>query len=447
MNINIRTREQFPFRARLAYVVRFLNRHPLVPGELTFSLDDESADRQINYSTDPKASSDMLIPAQHLFFSRTAIPSLCCNPYEWRGQTIYSVEDSEKNLSPFTKEQSIQFDIFEAIFYHISRYEEYFNDDQPLNQAGWLREDLHLLVRNNLEKSPVVDQLVIALIRLFLENYRIPPTTYSLSHDLDFLFRFKPHYRILKSIIGNIYHQRGWQKIKKDLFHWSQMISGKVKDPYDTFDWLFLDGSNTLASKHLYIMTGGNTPYDNQYAPSHPYLKQIIDLAISRGYQLGLHPSYNAGLDEQLFLREKTVFENLTNRSLKTSRQHWLRFQWQHTPTILTKLGLARDSSIGYSRRLGFRCGTGFPYYLYDFKKEDEFEWQELPLVLMDSAAIHEAMAEGMDLATLITGFLERNRVGTHVELNFHNSNFDPTIVQGIALADYYEKFRQSLVS
>ena len=117
----------------------------------------------------------------------------------------------------------------------------------------------------------------------------------------------------------------------------------------------------------------------------------------------------------------------------------WLRFNWQITPKVLGKMGIAEEASIGYQHHLGFRCGTGFPYAMYDFRSEKAFNWLERPLILMESAAIHEAKKTGTPIDSLLQQFLDENLINTHISINFHNSNFDPELTSGRQLKLFYQ--------
>ena len=185
-------------------------------------------------------------------------------------------------------------------------------------------------------------------------------------------------------------------------------------------------------------MAGGETRFDNFYEIEHPKVSDIIGKAKKAGYDVGIHPSYNAAFKPDLFAQEKDRLERVTGHSIHRNRQHWLRFNWEITPYFYEKYRITEDASLGYRRRLGFRCGTGFPYHLYDFKREKAFKWVECPMVFMESSAIHEARREGVLLLDLMNSFLEDNAYNTHISFNFHNSNFDPTTTHGPVLKKFY---------
>jgi len=91
------------------------------------------------------------------------------------------------------------------------------------------------------------------------------------------------------------------------------------------------------------------------------------------------------------------------------------------------------DSTMGYSDHLGFRCGTGFPYRMYDFKNEKKFSWVEHPMAFMEADSTRE------NLIKIVSNFLLLNQENAHLMLNFHNSNFDPLLASGKMLRQFYE--------
>ncbi|MCB0633924.1 MAG: hypothetical protein KDD15_29535, partial [Lewinella sp.] len=284
------------------------------------------------------------------------------------------------------------------------------------------------------------DRLVACVLEIITQQKIQQPTTYDLTHDIDFLHRYPDRHAFIRALGGALYRREGLSTIRHHWKNYYALRLGKGKDPYDCFNWLLSEGKN-WRRKTLYVMTGGETSYDNHYSIKDPTLLRALDIARERGYELGLHPSYNAAFKSSLFRYELKKMQLLAGKPIHRSRQHWLRFDWHITPSLFARHGIREDASMGYRQRLGFRCGTGFPYQMYDFANEQAFPWQEWPLVCMESAAIHQARALGVDPIDLFQAFFRANRYNTHISINFHNSNFDPALAAGRQLADFYRSF------
>lgn len=428
---------------RIRYTLDFLRLHPLIEGmdlRIYTNNDPKENDLNIYYGNEEKDTGfDFLIPAQQCFF-RTAPTqrNYFANEYDYEGKSLYSVEvKTHAHALPLIVDHHFQFDLLETIFFHISRYEEVFATPDANDESGWLREDRHFLVINQLEKQAVVDQLVAGFLGAVTRRSVTVPTTYDLSHDIDFLFRYPTPLAFLRAVGGSVYRRSGFSAVNRHWESYRSIVQKQGKDPYDCFDWL-LSRDSAWTQKTVYLMAGGETSYDNHYQLEHPKIRSLIEAAEGLGYDIGLHPSYNAGLKPTLFQKEKEGLERVRSRAIIRSRQHWLRFNWQETPDILSLAEIEEDASMGYRHRLGFRCGTGFPYRLYDFKTACPFPWQERPLAFMESAALHEAQNKKQDLVVLMSEFLQQNHHHTHLSINFHNSNFDPSLPHGQQLADFY---------
>ena len=440
MKVVILTPDRNP---RLAYTLDFINQHPLIKGQVFFSFEEHGADIPINYSS--QGDINLQIPRQGLLFIDAEVSSYHCNAYTHENETYYSVEAQRRPKQKAVSDKQLAFDVFESIFYHISRYEEVKADPSQNYQAGWLNEEEHVLVKYGLEKEPIVDRLIV-LLKSYLLNKKEEgsKSTYALSHDIDILYRFKPWYKIPRSILAIVYHRRGLIHLIKTKWHILLMLLGIHKDPYDTFHFL-LDKEGPYTQKRLYLMSGGETRHDNLYSIHDRKVERIIQDATFKGYTIGLHPSIHASFKAELRNKELSLLSKVARKEVVLSRQHWLMWYWDKTPALLDHSQIVEDSSMGYSKRLGFRCGTGFPYHLYDFNKEAAYAWKERPLAFMDSALIHESRRLKQTPTEICAYFFKANAAGTHIEMNWHNSNFDPTTKYGQELRTIYTKLDQYL--
>jgi len=68
------------------------------------------------------------------------------------------------------------------------------------------------------------------------------------------------------------------------------------------------------------------------------------------------------------------------------NRFHFLMFDPIKTPSILESSGIKYDSTLGFAESIGFRRGTCFPFYLYDFQNQSISNVLEIPLMVMDAS-------------------------------------------------------------
>ena len=424
---------------RFLYVVDFINAHPLKPSDLFLIVDNNVTDKDLFYGN---ASGDFFsVPIDACFLEETKVLD-CFYPSQFsylKRHSFFAVSDQQIEGGPLFQNNHFGFDIFNTIFFHISRYEEYYAPASKNGQAGWLKEAQHFLIKNKLHQNPVVDQLLIAFFEIITDKKIAQKSTYAISHDVDILTRFTPSYKFFRSLAATVVQRRDWSQFWDSITYYKKMIQQNFEDPYDYFSTLLQMG-NQWESKQIFMMAGGNTKYDNKYQLDDPVAKNIIQMAIDRGYTVGLHPSYNAGFEPVRFEKEQKKLANISNQVVVNNRQHWLRWSWKITPYLFEKNGITTDSTMGYGRYLGFRCGTGFPYQMYDFRNKTAFSWTEYPMAFMESSAIHRAQQTEENLTELMRIFLLKNKENTYLMLNFHNSNFDPLLDTGRQLRKFYEK-------
>ncbi len=420
---------------RLAYTIAFINAHPLKPQSIDIVLSEDDTDSKglvLRYGEKE------IIPAQKYFFLKE-VPehAYYINRYQTKDTHVCSVETKQCENDVFFKEGAFSFDIFETIFFHISRYEEVHAHASDINQAGWLKETEHILIQYKIQDIPVVDHLVRAFFNEVLQEHIDISSTYSLSHDIDILTRFQPAFKFYRSLLATMFYRRGIQQLNESIRYYKEMKSKNLPDPYYNFEALLSQELNVV-SRVIYFMVGGNSKYDNKYKITDEKVDEIASLARNNAYQIGLHTSYNTMFDIDRFRSEKKRLENRLDIQVRHNRQHWLRWDWDKTPFILEELSIETDSSMGYNSHLGFRCGTGFPYKMYNFIKEARFSWTELPMSFMESSAIHNSKLAHNDIEEIMVDFIQKNKNNTHVEMNFHNSNFDPTLESGKKIHAFY---------
>ncbi len=437
-NINI-VCEQDMVIQRLQYTVDFINNHPLKPKDVKFSLNSiGEADMVIFYGD--KREEQYHIPFQNLIFRSDAQvdSDLFINEYLLQDSSVFSVEPIQSNVKDFCVDFEFGFDIFETIFFHISRYEECHYKEVDLDEHRRMKMEVQLLYKNNLHKIPVVDHLIFAFFKAIGLEVATQKTTHSLTHDIDIIEKYGNILRIVKSFgraIIDLYPIRDFLSISKTIF---KSFFDKSKDPYYTFDWLFSD-SNTFKNKIVFFVLGGKTRFDLYSSFYDKELPRVIEMAKKKSYKIGFHPSYNAYNSFDMYLQESDKLQGFTGDKIENVRSHFLRLDLQDTFEIIEKLGFKSDSTLGFANTIGFRCGTGFEYRPYNFKDERAWEFTELPLVFMDSALFfQECNSDITCFKEKLKEFIDSNSYNTHITFNFHNTTFDNTISSRKGLKSIY---------
>ena len=421
-----------PKLERLQYVLDYLKSHPLAPQEIDFQLVESS--ENLAYGGESVQGINFM-PANNFFFQKELSE---CNQ-----------EENEAILSNSTfvemsfVDNRFSFDIFETIFFHITRWEEWICQKKDLDEHGRMISKKMYLVKNDLHSTPLVDELVIAFYEAMGFKINTRPTRFRMTHDIDILEKFPSFYKFLRAVGNLIFRIKQPQKIGKLFFQYFH----KGKDPFDTFDWL-LAQNDDFEKKVIYFLSGGSTRFEGFFDIHSAKAKRAIKLTKERGYEIGIHPSYEAAVKETLTEREKEALEKAANQTIQKTRQHFLRWQFPQTPRLIEKANLKEDSTLGFHDLIGFRCGTGFPYYMYDFEKERPFNFKEVPLVVMDVSLLKmvsntqnrfELNSDAIqNVGEILDSFLQKNQSNTMITFNFHNSTFDEVALDAEKLKEIY---------
>ena len=108
----------------------------------------------------------------------------------------------------------------------------------------------------------------------------------------------------------------------------------------------------------------------------------FIELKQSQ-HQIGLHPSYDTW-KHLIQLLSKEVSGKSLGKWEYCSRQHWLRFSWRRTWVAQQDAGLAKDTTLMFNDRAGFRTGSAIAWYPWHADFEIRLELEALPTTLMD---------------------------------------------------------------
>ena len=360
---------------RIKYTFNFIFREVLV---CDFEFTSIAADF-IN-SNYPKISYANLPLGDELFFNST---SLLTN------HTIEPVEIIETFFGdqrvPFAVENSaLPFDIFAASFYFLSRYEEYlpFEADEhnrfPAEKS--LQHKLDIL------KTPVVDGWSLILKNILLKKY--PSLTFGKRKftfiptiDVDRAYHFrssgllKNTTRILKAV-ANLNAERIVNIIKTGL--------GQT-DPFDTYQYLAeIHQKYELKPLFFFLLARqGHEEFDQNIHPEDEAFKELIS-NVAQKAQIGIHTSYASNTETKKISEEIKTLEQIINKKVDSSRQHFLKIHLPRTYLKLIKAGINHDYSMGYASQVGFRAGTCTSFFWYDLQLEKQSHLKIHPFAVMD---------------------------------------------------------------
>ena len=165
---------------------------------------------------------------------------------------------------------------------------------------------------------------------------------------------------------------------------------GKKKDPFDSFDWLRELHKKTGHTPLYFILASlQTTDFDKNIKPTKPKMRQLIQRLSSEGI-VGMHPSYYSDKFPAYWKKEKNLLEQITDKSITRSRQHYIKTLLPDTYERLLINGIRDDYSMGYGTKLGFRAGTGATFHFYNLAEERATDLRIHPFSFMDTTAFFE---------------------------------------------------------
>lgn len=322
----------------------------------------------------------------------------------------------------FPTECEFGFDIFSAVFYLISRYEEY--GSKETDKHGRYKPENSTLFKQGLLQTPVVDKWVEEL-RLTINSKfgtNIPKHTPEnlTTIDVDNVYAFR-NKGILRHIMNSAKDLLKGNKIEvakrwKSVFHIED-------DPFFNIEEVSTRLANENHNNVIFFHCGCYGQYDKKtILPSLRYwkAKQRIDKQIV----VGLHVSYRAATNDTALKFEKLALEKCLGRKVTKCRFHYLKFALPQGYERLEAFGITDDYSMAYSNNPGYRAGTSKSFAFYNIEKEAETKLIVHPLIVMDKT-LRSNMNLSVDDAYEYIDKLKQecNATGGDFTTLFHNEN------------------------
>lgn len=278
---------------------------------------------------------------------------------------------TEKYAAYFPNKGILTFDIFSMFFWNLSRYEEYQKYDA--DKFGRFTYSQSLDFKNEIYSVPYLDLALIyfaSLLNLDLRslwNIENKPTV-----DIDIAYKYLGR-GFFRTFFAAIRHPKFFQKrikvflTKEDPYAWNNTISKKL---------------NPSKNTQIFWLCSSKTNYYNKQV-SLDYKNLLLDINnSSNNFTIGLHPSANTS--KASWQVEKNWLEKISNRTISSSRQHFLLLSLPETYYDLISIGIQEDWSMGYSDNVGFRAATSHAFRWYDLKNNTSTPFVIHPFCFMD---------------------------------------------------------------
>lgn len=421
---------------RLEYTCKFIFNHVLkVNYTVTSDLREfqNSKETKINYSTVEVEGVFQIMPTG--LVSENGIKE---------GKPSSLVKNSALYFYEQANSINFSFDIFSAVFYFISRYEEWqvFEADKH----GRFEASVSLLYKNKFHLKPVLDHWILELrnaLCQFYPDFKFPTKKFLLlsTIDVDNLYAYKSKglLRTLGACAKDL--------LKFDLNNLKErlaVLSGKKRDPFDIYeevsDFCF---EQKIPLIYFFLFRTGTT-YDRTVNPSSPAFEKVFKILKENHAWMGVHPSYESSRDKKFLAEEVNHLSQKAKEKIFLSRQHFLRFDIKTTPGLLIANGIKADFSMGFASAPGFRAGTSHPFYYYDFNTEKEADLLFVPFCVMDGVyTVYENVAPGPALEEMIHLVKEIKKTDGLFISVFHERSFSDHLYKGFGTL--YKKLHSEL--
>lgn len=424
---------------RLQYIIDFLSQYyglsfKLISDEERFVKSTEKC--KINYSYHRIDPSEIFIHSHALLFE-TFIRQIKVECFEKNVR----LSDGQGYKAFFKTPGNFGFDLFAAIFYLLTRYEEYLPHKKDLyeryaheNSIAFKENFLHLPLVNIWLK----DFKEILIAKDSSLNIRDSKFSFLPTYDIDIAwsFRNKGFIRTFGGILQLFFKGR-----LRKMVHRIRVIRKKKQDPFDSYRWMDqLHNEFQLQPIYFFLVAKEKGKYDKNIDVSNIEFRQLIQNIASK-YAIGLHPSWASSDIPSLLTKEKSMLEKITNQNITASRQHYIRFELPSTYRKLLTLGLLNDYSMGYGSINGFRASITTPFFWYDLKNEEQTKLRICPFCFMDANAYYEQkLSPDAAFEELKQYYQAVKSVNGNMITIWHN-NFLGTDEEFAGWREVYEKF------
>lgn len=378
LNISIKLNSQViiysDFRSkRLQYTLELVFEQLL---GINFSFTDNFNDCHLIYSKTKTNKKAVNISICSDLLNNTGFEPIDVNFKNTGEKTLLFLKENENALT-------WEFDLFSAVFYLVSRYEEYKGFTPDVHKR--FPPEASILFKTESLEFPLVNiwsqKLKEELKLQFSElEFNIPKFRFISTIDVDSTFRFreKGFFRASGGFLKDLKNMNFGEVLDR-----IKTVSGIVRDSFDVFEKVDKLHTETGVEVIFFWLLGDFRGYDKNISWKNKKQGDIIR-NLAKKYKIGIHPSYRSNTDKKLVLTEKNRLEQICNSTIEISRQHFLVHKFPETYQTLINAGIKTDFTLGYTSFYGFRAGIASPFYFYDLSNETTTQLMLYPFCSMD---------------------------------------------------------------
>ncbi len=391
---------------------------------------DKNISSQVAYTSDSKEFAKYKVV---IYPSRFFSPAVYGTPESLPDLPLKKIENTPILFGePKIEKQGDTFvlhaDIIASAYFLISRYEEYVKRDVR-DVHGRFPGKESIPYKAGFINRPIIEEYGQILRKLLREtglNIQEPQPKLQkiyLTHDVDAI----AHYRRLRGVAGAILKNSSQAGIALKSY-----FKNIHYDPWFTFPWLLEQDSllDSRAESIFFIKPGGgknreDQPHSKVNSKDFKYLFHLLE---QHNASIGLHASYEAGINPTLIKQERTQLEQATNQNISYNRNHYLNTREPEDMQKLYETGITDDFTLGYADVAGFRIGTCRPVNWINPSTQQLTPLCLHPLTMMDGSLSEKRymnLPEDEAYNYAINLITETERHGGDLCLLWHNTSVE----------------------
>jgi len=330
---------------------------------------------------------------------------------ELKNNKILTIKDTFFNKYPndleYLKLENIpksieELDIIAASFFMLTRWEEYVNKNRDSHDRFPATESL--AYKQGFLDRPIVNEYVEELKDMLLElddslKFKIHNSKLFISCDVD-----QPYDCTVENIqnlvrvgAGDILKRKNIKEFAKRVRRYIFNKFGNYKyDENYTFDW-YMDVCEKAGVKIAFYFIPTSTQKQNGcYELKDKKMQNLLKYIDSRGHEIGVHGSYQTYQNKEKTKLQKNMLDNTLSsldicQKVLGNRQHYLRWDSSHTPSVLEYAGFEYDITGSYADKPGFRYGVCYEFSMFDFLNRKRLKLKQRPLIVMECSVIDDS--------------------------------------------------------
>ena len=332
----------------------------------------------------------------------------------------------QRLLFPVFGNSVLPFDPFAAIFYMLSRYEEYL--PHLKDEHGRFLATESLAYKHGFLQTAVVDRWAMMLRDVIKERYpseTFKERNYSFVQTIDidaaYCYLHKGVFRTVMGFLRDGIHRRDMEAVKQRY----RVLKGKEEDPYETFDYILTTSKPYLPDSALifFALLGDYGIYDKPASPHNNEYRQLLQ-HLGDYAKVGVHGSYYSSEEPARLECEIQRLSDILHRPIVRNRFHFLRFGLPGAYRTLVRHNIQHDYTMGFAELPGFRNGTCSIVPFFDLGSDQESPLRIHPFMAMDTTFNKHMHTTPQEAIVQLHALVDEVRaVGGTFSCIFHNQN------------------------